>query len=576
VYTLSGGNLRVTGWSCFVGCNTGATGTLNISGGTMTCAGGGIELGKGGTGYLYLSGSGYIDSPTNRMVVGGATDATGYAEQTGGTASVRGIRIGTASGATGAYDLKGGLISIVDRDLPVAYGTGSTGIMNISGGSIVWGYIPNQKTPSGLADTFLVGYNGAGTVTHTAGNVDTTGSIYGYTWLGGLEVTVSGGSLSNTWASGTTGNGTYNLKDAGSLTTLGLIVGGLGAGTFNQSGGTLNATSSLAASVWDSGSYGYGIVPTSLASLPYNLVIGFGGTSTTTATGVYNLSGGVLDLAAGAGILIGYTGSGTLSISGGVANLNRGTIAGNGTAAFDFSGGTLKNVGSVSTPITLVSGGTGAVFQQDAGYHGTVTGDIGGAGGLTKTGWGKLILTGNNYYSGLTVVRDGKLELAASAQSVVLTADGVGADVQGGRMIFDYSGTAPNVQTPLAYSYNGGQWDRGQFLCTTKDPSHGLGWLNDGSATVTVMYTLYGDSNLDTVVDGTDLNAVLSNYNGSGKIWNQGDFNYDGTVDGSDLNTVLSNYNQHLGVGAAVPEPSTLLLTAAGLLGLLAYAWRKR
>ena len=58
--------------------------------------------------------------------------------------------------------------------------------------------------------------------------------------------------------------------------------------------------------------------------------------------------------------------------------------------------------------------------------------------------------------------------------------------------------------------------------------------------------------------------------------WCQGDFNYDGTVNGADLNIVLSNYNQHLSVGAAVPEPSTLLLAAAGLAGLLAYAWRKR
>ena len=58
--------------------------------------------------------------------------------------------------------------------------------------------------------------------------------------------------------------------------------------------------------------------------------------------------------------------------------------------------------------------------------------------------------------------------------------------------------------------------------------------------------------------------------------WAQGDFNGDGTVNGADLNTVLSNYNQSAGVTAAVPEPSTLLLAAAGLVGLLAYAWRKR
>ena len=97
-----------------------------------------------------------------------------------------------------------------------------------------------------------------------------------------------------------------------------------------------------------------------------------------------------------------------------------------------------------------------------------------------------------------------------------------------------------------------------------------------GDNLLTVTYTLCGDADLDGTVNGADLNTVLSNYNKTGKYWSQGDFNYDGTVNGADLNMVLSNYNQTVSVGAAVPEPSTLLLAAAGLLGLLAYAWRKR
>jgi hypothetical protein len=69
---------------------------------------------------------------------------------------------------------------------------------------------------------------------------------------------------------------------------------------------------------------------------------------------------------------------------------------------------------------------------------------------------------------------------------------------------------------------------------------------------------------------------VLSNYNKTGMYWYQGDFNYDGTVNGADLNTVLSNYNQSPGIGAAVPEPSTILLFGIGAIGLLGYRWIRR
>jgi hypothetical protein len=91
---------------------------------------------------------------------------------------------------------------------------------------------------------------------------------------------------------------------------------------------------------------------------------------------------------------------------------------------------------------------------------------------------------------------------------------------------------------------------------------------------------LTGDANHNGTINGADLNAVLSNYNATGATWAMGDFNGDGTVNGADLNTVLSNYNQSLylsgsSVVAAVPEPSGLLLAAAGAICLLVWA-RKR
>ena len=65
----------------------------------------------------------------------------------------------------------------------------------------------------------------------------------------------------------------------------------------------------------------------------------------------------------------------------------------------------------------------------------------------------------------------------------------------------------------------------------------------------------------------------------------EGDFNYDGVVNGTDLGFVINNYHHSFdpapvyasGAGfSPVPEPGTLTLLAAGLIGLIAYAWRKR
>ena len=137
-------------------------------------------------------------------------------------------------------------------------------------------------------------------------------------------------------------------------------------------------------------------------------------------------------------------------------------------------------------------------------------------------------------------------------------------------MVFDYTGgTDPvaTIQGLLNTSYAGGAWNVGKFLNTTKDLSHGLGWIdNTGASQVKVAYTFYGDASLDGTVDATDLARVLNNYN-QGPI-----------VPGILVGVLDAKAIQMLTAAGftVVPEPSTLVLLTAGLLGLLCYAWRRR
>ena len=247
----------------------------------------------------------------------------------------------------------------------------------------------------------------------------------------------------------------------------------------------------------------------------------------------------------------------------------------------------------------LISSSSSGTLTSTTDYNvqgGSITANLAGNVGLTKTTSGTVVLgsgvtpSGSLNYTGRTTINGGTLEAIGAGGLGLLGSAGL--DIQHGQAVLDYTGlTDPMTLDPIANTLmqqaraNGWVIDAthpvGSTTAATDPLVHALGWTDTvvgGRTVLTVMYTLCGDANLDGVVNGADLNTVLSNYNKTGMYWSQGDFNYDGTVNGADLNMVLSNYNQSVSVGAAVPEPSALWLAAAGLAGLLAYGrrrWRK-
>jgi autotransporter-associated beta strand protein len=334
-----------------------------------------------------------------------------------------------------------------------------------------------------------------------------------------------------------------------------------------------------------------------------------GSNSYTAATTV---SGGLL-LAAKPASLPGYSSSGSISVASGAAVGGYVATSGYWTEA---------NFASLLTHANWTAGAALAIDTTQGSYtYASAINDGGAAGtvsiGLTKLGANTLILTAPNTHTGPTTVKKGTVQLnGPDARNPVLTVGG--ADIQHGwsKMVFDYSGAgdsspATTVAGLLSTSYNGGAWNTGQFRSSTAvAEGTTLGWIDNTTAapivagpntfapnTLTVMATLPGDVNLDGKIDFTDLGYIVGNYGMGGPVWTDGDINYDHIIDFTDLGYVIGNYGSALpaeiniagshidaaglatlgGHGiTAIPEPGTIALLAAALIGLLPCAWRRR
>jgi hypothetical protein len=140
-------------------------------------------------------------------------------------------------------------------------------------------------------------------------------------------------------------------------------------------------------------------------------------------------------------------------------------------------------------------------------------------------------------------------------------------DLTNQKLIINYgSGADPQaaIRTYLTSGYNNGDWNGNGIASSsaTANGQYALGYADAtdpgnpaglASGTMEIMYTLYGDANLDGKVNGADFTLMATNFNQAVTRWDQGDFNYDGVVNGSDFVLLADNFNQYAG-GSAIEQ----------------------
>ncbi len=257
------------------------------------------------------------------------------------------------------------------------------------------------------------------------------------------------------------------------------------------------------------------------------------------------------------------------------------------------SAGILFNGGATSKNNTLIVVGAGG---NDAITFGATTVSIGssaitfknvanreveprsGVNSLTINA-GKVLLPAQIAGHGILTENFSSLTVASGASLVVATApirsditrittDSLTVrgtlDLGGNEMMIDYApGSDPvsTIRSLLAAGYNGGAWngasangaiDSSAAGSSAAGGNYALGYADgaDGvvsglsSGQIEILYTLYGDANLDGMVSSADSAIVAANYGKNVTNWDQGNFNYEGVVNGTDLGLLNKNYSQ--------------------------------
>ncbi len=386
--------------------STNTSSFFQASGGTLVVngdiSGTGITLNLAGGGTVQLSGNnsysgGTTVTGTNETVVLGSNTALG---DSSGTFSIT-----SSTGATVKSD------SSSARTLANAISVGTVTLTFDTGGNLTFGAmtITGNRT--------IVVNNAITTVSSLSPDATLTRALTKQ-GTGALLVT---GDKTNTGNIDIQG-GMFGV--AGNYTTTGILKldgGVLGRnGTFSQSlGGSSTNVQWIASTSGGFAAYGTNATWGSAAN---NLAVNINNNGSTLTWGTANF------LSSGQALILG-------------------TSASNGTV--DFQNG--LNLGGTDQNVQVNRGATAPAGGVDA----KISGVIGSSGGgLTKTGLGTLQLTGNNSYTGATLISGGILELKNTSTTALSGTSGVTIN-NSGTLLFSANNQL-NQTTPASISLGGG------------------------------------------------------------------------------------------------------------------------
>ena len=397
---------------------------IKAGGAIINTAGFDVSINRGMTGSGFLTKGG-----TGTLRLTGANTYAGYTTVVDGKLVVSGSVSSTNSGAYVIVE-SANTNNPVAPEIEVVDGAALT----LAGPFFAFGWQPNSSgkfTQSGGAVSVTNGQmiladsaNSVGMAVISGGTLNVAKTtVVGRVGSGTLNI--SGGTMN----AGTDGLGSFRIGDFVGSTGVGIMnlsgtavvnapsytaVGGLGSGTLNISGGTWNSPDDIV-----------------LGDRPPNV-------TDWTGTGVVNQTGGNVNARAV------FLQAGTYNLSGGVLAVAAvGDTKAEANGVFNFNGGTLQATVNhadflMADTVEIKSGGaTIDTADKEVWINKGMT----GAGGLTKKGTGMLKLAGLNSYRGSTTVQEGTLRVEtanfiADATPATLTVAFAAAPADGQLAIF--------------------------------------------------------------------------------------------------------------------------------------------